>query len=125
MDNEPSNQVKTIAREVIEYLLQSKTEESRVLDYKSEFKLDDRNETEKEEFAADITAFANTSGGQIYYGITEEREDGECTGLPDEAPGIEDFNDKAALEKAIKSIENSLNERVQPRISGLSYSICR
>ena len=58
------NQIETL--EDIQKLIESKIEESLTLEYKGE--LDKNNK----EMAKDISAFANTSGGVIIYGIEEK-----------------------------------------------------
>jgi hypothetical protein len=83
--------------------------ESNTLEYKQEFELS--NDTEKKEFLADISSFANTTGGDLIYGIKEDRK----TGLPVELCGIEVSNgDEIKLR-----IENTIRDNIVPRLSSL------
>lgn len=81
--------------------------ESKTLEYKKELNL--KSDSDKKEFLADITAFANTSGGDIIYGISEK------SGIPDslDGIGIED------LDSLKQQIENILRDGLEPRISGI------
>ena len=55
----------------IETLITDNIEESRTLEYKEELSIGTDNE--KKEFLADVSSFANALGGDIIYGIKEER----------------------------------------------------
>lgn len=72
-------------------LIENKIEESSTLDYKRE--LDKNNE----EIAKDISAFANTVGGTIIYGITEEK------GVPVGLNWVENRNVKERIESIVLS----------------------
>jgi len=58
------NQIETL--EDIQKLIENKIEESLTLEYKRELSRNNK------EIAKDISAFANTSGGVIIYGIEEK-----------------------------------------------------
>ncbi|MFA4934568.1 MAG: ATP-binding protein [Candidatus Methanoperedens sp.] len=92
--------------ESINDLINKKIEESLKLDYKRE--LDEHNN----EIAKDISAFANTKGGRIIYGIEQERD-----GTPKSKNWIDS---KDAKER----IENVILSHIQPEIKGYDiYSI--
>lgn len=81
--------------------------ESTLLEYKVAFTA--TTDDQKREFLSDVTALANTDGGDLVYGI--EETDGVATSLigiknltPDEVTG---------------RMENMLRDSVQPRISGI------
>ena len=54
----------------LEDLLANTVGESRTLEYKSQLNL--RSREERIELLADITAFANTAGGDLLFGVTED-----------------------------------------------------
>jgi predicted HTH transcriptional regulator len=56
-------------------LITNEVRENRMLDYKE--KLPGSSDSEKTEFLADVSSFANAAGGYILYGI-RERRDGEA-----------------------------------------------
>jgi hypothetical protein len=94
-------------------LVLSQTPESRFLDYKEKLPI---NGDEKRDFLYDITAFANTSGGELIFGISEERDaHGKPTGRPLDMLGVEIDNVDALL----RQIEDFIRSNVQPRILGL------
>lgn len=65
----------------IQSLLDTGKEESTNLDYKRDFKID-------KDFVPDVISFANTEGGFLIYGITEERSGNRKTGKPGEVVGV-------------------------------------
>jgi len=80
--------------------------ESRTIEYKKELILN--NDQEKREFLADISSFANASGGDLIFGVTENRDDG----TPKEVEGLEISN----LDEEIRKIESIIRDGVSPRI---------
>jgi len=95
----------------IETLITDKIEESRTLEYKEELPIGTDNE--KKEFLADVSSFANALGGDIIYGIKEERNgEGKKTGRAEETIGIENMTkDEATLR-----IENIIRDGLLPRL---------
>lgn len=81
--------------------------ESKTLEYKKLLNI--QNDSEKKEFLADIISFANTSGGDIIYGIQEKK------GIPISLDGIEIEN----LDNFKQKIENLLRDCIEPRISSI------
>jgi hypothetical protein len=79
----------------LEDLRANAVEESRTLEYKSQLNWGPREE--RIELLADITAFANTAGDDLLFGVTEDR------GEPTAFPGIE-IEDWDALERNISSL---------------------
>ena len=77
-----------ITPEYIERLLQDRVPENFHLDYKEIL------EDKPQEFAKDISSFANTEGGLILYGIAEEKKiTGQSTATPKSPPpGITGLN---------------------------------
>lgn len=69
-------------------LIDRRVRESSQLDFKEALPASD--DKGKVEFLRDVTALANTNGGDLIYGIIEEREaDGTKTGIAASTPGIE------------------------------------
>jgi hypothetical protein len=73
-------------------------------------------DSEKKECTADITAFANTTGGDLFYGITEERDaNGRATGIPKAATGITTTNP----EQDILRLTTLIRDTTDPRLTNL------
>lgn len=86
------------------------TPENKTLEYKQEIHLN--SDEEKKEFLADISSFANTSGGDIIYGLKKELDSGgKATGCFEEIIGI--ANTQIDIVK--QQIESLLNSCVKPR----------
>jgi len=100
-----------IERADIEALLENETRESRTLEYKE--KLPSRSRDDRKEFLADVSAFANAAGGDLLYGVREQRDaKGNATGIPAEIPGIETDNIDAELLR----LTNMLRDNIEPRL---------
>lgn len=99
--------VQDITEAQFQALITNRTGESPTLDFKQE--LPSRGEAGRHEFCADISAFANATGGDLVYGISEDDE-GRASGVlplvlnPDQEP--------------LRFLDLALNG-VEPRISGL------
>lgn len=102
-----------IIKDDIYNLISEKIPEGKMLEYKED--LPGPRDQDKKEFLADISSFANSSGGYIVYGIQEERDEkGKATGIPKNANGIETNNADAA----IRRMEDLVIHGIDPRISG-------
>jgi predicted HTH transcriptional regulator len=64
--------------------------ESRSLEYKQA--LPGGTDLERKEFLGDVSSFANATGGDLLYGVTEAREDGKPTGIPKSVDGLAGIN---------------------------------
>lgn len=104
--NKPLNEV-TI--DDIDELVSNGVGESRVLDYKLE--LHGNGDSGKKELLKDLSAFANTVGGCLIYGIEEEG------GLPKAIIGVE----IADFDKFKLHYENLLRTGVAPAIRGVEF----
>ncbi len=71
-------------------LISNEVREGRMLDYKET--LPGGSDSDKTEFLADVSSFANAAGGHILYGIREKRDNGKPTGIPESAEGLEGVN---------------------------------
>lgn len=90
-------------------LKQNQVSEGLTLDYKRDFP-DLNDDNSKLSLLKDICAFANTHGGQIIYGIDEEK------GVPKELKGIE-LNDPDELKLRLSNI---IKTGFEPRLGGIS-----
>jgi len=96
----------------ISLLVEEKVQEGRTLEYKET--LPGNSDSDKKEFLADISAFANASGGDLIYGISEQRDNnGKPTGLPQSVVGIVDVN----LDSEIRRLDNLIRDAIEPRIA--------
>jgi predicted HTH transcriptional regulator len=91
----------------LERLYHNKIQESFTLDYKDSRALK-KQDAQRNELCKDVSAFANSAGGQIIYGMTEK--DQEPKGLDSGVP-----NNEITREW----IEQVINSNVEPRIDGL------
>ncbi len=89
------------------YLIDNSVLEKKTLDYKEKFSGTDKDD--KKEFLKDITSFANSSGGDIIYGIKEQN------GVPVELVGIPNVE----VDAKILWIEDLVRQAVKPRIPGI------
>jgi len=99
--------IESITEKVLLDLIDNKVPESRTIDYKQMLKL--QTSKEKKDFLNDISAFANTLGGHIVYGIKEQN------GVPMELCGI-DIEDQ---DKERQRLDNLIRDGIDPRIYGI------
>jgi hypothetical protein len=98
----------------LDALVNNKRAERRTLEYKSE--LPRESDDAKREFLSDIASFANSGGGDILYGVTDERdESGQPTGRPLEVAGLAGVNE--TLEQL--RLESMIRDGIAPRITGV------
>ena len=110
MINKPFDQ---IDKDEIVNLISNEVREGRMLDYKET--LPGNSDSDKMEFLADVSSFANAAGGCILYGVRERRdEDGKPTGMPESADGLEAVN----VDSEILRLESSIRTGLDPRVRG-------
>ncbi|MGO9470593.1 MAG: helix-turn-helix domain-containing protein [Isosphaeraceae bacterium] len=103
-----------IEMEDVEALVANGVQESRTLEYKQA--LPANSDEEKREFLADVSSFANASGGDILYGIVEMRDqNGKTTGIAEKATGLAGAN----TDQEIRRLDGMIRDGVQPRITGV------
>jgi predicted HTH transcriptional regulator len=90
-------------------LISSKYEESLQLDFKRAESLDS-SEKKKIEISKDVSAFANSAGGTIVYGIAESNQEPRC------AESLSPIDPSKYNKEWVEQIVNS---RIQPRIQGV------
>jgi hypothetical protein len=88
--------------------------EGRREDAQLEFKLTlpGGNDDEKKEFLKDVTAMANSQGGEIIYGIREDRSNTEDAGKAAEVVGITGISADAAKLWMSELLNSSVEERM-------------
>lgn len=102
MIDKPLNQ---ITLDDIEKLVSSRCSEGPTLDFKQAFPSADDKGTR--DFLADVTAFANTDGGDLIIGV---KEDGN--GVATELVGI----NPEGLDEAVRRVEDQVRSCVDPRV---------
>jgi hypothetical protein len=94
--------------------VENRVSESRTLEYKQV--LPGSADDDRREFLADVSALANTLGGDILYGIVEERgAGGKTTGIPESAPGILITGDTE-----LRRLEEMIRDGIDPRVPTVS-----
>jgi predicted HTH transcriptional regulator len=89
-------------------LITNGVSEGRTIDYKRE--LPGNSDGDKKEFLADVSSFANTSGGDLIFGMDE------VEGLPTQLVGFQSVN--ADLE--VRRLDSILSSGLDPRIRHFS-----
>ena len=98
----------------IELLVENSRQERRTLEYKE--KLPGQSDEDKREFLSDVVSFASAAGGDIIYGIADQRDSGgQPTGIPERIVGLGDAN----VDAEIRRLDNLCRDCVEPRIAGL------
>jgi hypothetical protein len=98
-----------ITEEDIRRLVEDEVPESESLDYKQELP----NESPKSEldFLCDIAAFANASGGDLIYGVTEKREEGRPTAIPS---GFAKLRMRGTLDETKRRLQSLVRSGISP-----------
>src|SRR5579862_405400 len=103
--------IEEVTADHIASLLDNKVSERKVLEYKEE--LPQASDGAKKEFLGDVSSFANSSGGDIIYGIRDERDGtGKATGVPEAVVGLSGANVSAEITR----LESMMRDGIRPRI---------
>lgn len=108
-----NKQLDDITEADLQHLIDEEIIEKKVLEYKSE--LSGNNDSDKKEFLADISSFANAIGGDLIYGVIENRE----TGKPEKLEGIDIKN----VDQEILRLDQIIRDGIEPNISSSSINI--
>src|ERR1041385_3363708 len=81
--------------------------ESKTLEFKQDLQV--ATDEQKREFLSDVTALANSDGGDVVFGMRAEK------GVAKELMGLRNF----VPDDRIGQLENLLRDFVQPRLMGL------
>ena len=98
-----NKQIDKIELTDIEQLQSNAVLEGKTIEYKKQFP--SNSDADRKEFLADISSFANTSGGDLIFGITEEN------GSPKSIDGIEIEN----VDEEVRKYENIIRDGIEPR----------
>jgi len=85
-------------------LISNEVREGRTIDYKRE--LPGNSDTDKKEFLADVSSFANTGGGDLMFGVDENE------GLPTLITGLQ----SADIDLELRRLESIMASGLDPRI---------
>src|SRR5438132_13352642 len=100
-----------ITKEDIDALGTNGVSEGRTIEYKE--RLPGGSDEDTREFLADVSSFANAGGGDLIYGIREQRDkDGKTTGIPGAAVGLAGIN----ADVQARRFENVIRDGLDPRI---------
>src|SRR5258707_2930671 len=95
-------------------LVSAKVTERKTLEYKE--RLPEGGDGAKKEFLADICSFANSSGGDIIYGIRDERDGGgKPTGAPESIVGVPGGSPSTERDR----LESMIRDGIKPRIPNI------
>jgi hypothetical protein len=97
----------------IDALLANQVPERRTIDYKQA--LPGGSDSEKKEFLADVSSMANTSGGDLLYGVAE------AAGVPTAVPGIQTANVDAEIARLNSIILAGLAPRVRHDVRAFAH----
>jgi len=92
----------------LQALIDNQVREGKTIDYK--VSLPGNTDSDKKEFLADVSSFANATGGHLLLGIKEE------SGLPVGISGLQGINADAEILR----LENTIRSGIEPRIPGVS-----
>ncbi|NMC99623.1 MAG: ATP-binding protein, partial [Bacteroidales bacterium] len=84
-------QIDQITKEDLDKLVENSVSEKKTIEYKSELKYD--SDSERKEFLADVSSFANASGGDLIYGVVAP------DGIPTSITGLKTSNTDAEILK--------------------------
>ncbi|MDY6865126.1 MAG: ATP-binding protein [Halobacteriota archaeon] len=98
-----------ITEEDLQALIDNSVLEGKTIEYKQT--LPNNSDSGKKEFLADVSSFANASGGDLIYGIIEDRD----TGIPKTLEGLTIEND----DQQIRRLDSMIRDGIEPRMLGI------
>lgn len=102
-----------ITEQDISSLIANAVSEGRTIEYKQQ--LPCGSDADKKEFLADVSSFANSGGGDLLYGMKEEK------GLPTGVDGVESADLDAEVQRLDSIIAAGLDPRIRYEISRVNY----
>ncbi len=104
--------IEQITKDDLQALVDSEVTERKTIEYKQALPRDSAKE--KKEFLADVSSFANASGGDLIYGIIEDKN----TGKPKSLDGLDIEN----TDQEILRLDNIIRTGIQPRLPSVTIS---
>lgn len=104
--------LRQVRPEEIDALAEDEIRESVELDYKE--RLPGTLASERNEFAKDVAAMANTRGGVLLFGIKERVENGKHTGLPEKIVGVGGITP----DHEVRRLEQMVRDLTDPALTG-------
>ena len=101
-----NKKIEEIKEADLQALVDNKVLESKVIEYKRD--LPDNSDSAKKEFLADVTSFANSSGGDLIFGISQDNQTAELKAIE----GIEIEN----IDKERIRLNDIIMTGVEPRL---------
>lgn len=102
--------VDQITEEDLQALKDSSVSEGKTIEYKQS--LPSKSDSGKKEFLADVSSFANASGGDLILGIATNKK----TGAPKSVEGLS----IESVDQEISRLENMIRDGIEPRILSVS-----
>lgn len=106
-------EINQITEQELQSLVDNCVLESRTLEYKQELTI--HTDKEKIEFLRNVSSFANASGGDLIFGIIENRD----TDTPEKLEGLDIQN----MDLEIRKIEDIIRYGIEPRIHVEIYPV--
>ena len=103
--------IRSVSKADIEHLIANQVVESKQLEYKRE--LPARSDGAKKEFLADVSSFANASGGDIIFGLQAESDDGASVGYPTAVHPIP----SQSIDEVKLWMEEVIRSGIEPRLA--------
>ncbi len=107
--------LESITEDDLKQLIENQVLEKKRLDYK--LMLPTNADVDKKEFLGDVSSFANSSGGDLIYGISQDNS----SGLPRDIVGLDSGN----VDREILRLESIIRDGVEPRIPSISVQPIR
>tara|TARA_B100000965_G_scaffold405088_1_gene437814 strand:+ start:1165 stop:2394 length:1230 start_codon:yes stop_codon:yes gene_type:complete len=98
-----------VSKETLELLVSEAVAECRTLDFK--VALPSGKDSDRKEFSADAASFANSAGGNIVFGVAEDK------GVAVDVCGLDVQN----VDQEILRLQNMLRSGVDPRVDGVEF----
>ena len=100
--------LESIEKSGLQSLVENQVPEGKTIEYKQA--LPGNSDSDKREFLADVSSFANAAGGDLIYGVKEK------SGIPVKVSGLQSIDSDAEILR----LQNMIRDGIEPRIPGVS-----